>query len=139
MRLSASGNACEIRILSSVSRHGRIAAVDIDLERMGRLYLAAVDSDPSLDCRSCAIRRMRLCFTFSRQVWQQKLTNFSLKVICPQPTDAFADWFKTAADRACAEKLKEARSLVILTVWCLWNLRNDFIFQHCEPKLLLFV
>jgi hypothetical protein len=57
--------------------------------------------------------------------------NFSLMVMRPNLQKVFADWFKTAAGHACTETLKGAWSLIILMMWCLWNLRNDCIFQQC--------
>lgn len=39
-------------------------------------------------------------------------------------------WFKQIAESGLGSKKKGVKSIVMLTVWVIWNARNDYIFNR---------
>jgi len=53
--------------------------------------------------------------------------------------DTFKDWWRWAARRAPKAARKGVNSLVILTAWSIWKMRNRCVFdgRHPDARLVL--
>jgi hypothetical protein len=70
---------------------------------------------------------------FARQVWNQVADWCSLNSLNPSSWEEKRDldWFAQAIPTGD----KEGHSLVILTLWCLWNQRNAIVFREKQSSV----
>ena len=71
---------------------------------------------------------------FARQVWTTVLGRVGLQHLAPTlEFDTFKDWWRWAAQRAPKAARKGMNSLLILTAWFIWKMRNRCMFDGCQP------
>jgi hypothetical protein len=83
------------------------------------------DFCPLCDQEEENIQHLLVGCVFAREFWFQLLQFVGLAALAPQPSDSFADWWEKVEGLVCDELRAGLNSLVILSSWTIWKLRND--------------
>lgn len=107
-------------------------------DRLERRGLQHPDSCLLCDQEEETIQHILTSCVFTRQVWAAVLGKIGLLHLAPSlDFDIFKYWWRWAARRVPKAARKGLNSLVILTSWSIWKLRNRCVFDGCHPDIRL--
>jgi len=103
-------------------------------DRLARRGLQHPDKCLLCDQEEETVQHILTSCVFARQVWTTVLGRVGLQHLAPTlEFDTFKDWWRWAARRAPKAARKGMNSLLILTAWSIWKMRNRCMFDGCQP------
>jgi len=102
-------------------------------DRLARRGLQHPDKSLLCDQEDETVKHILTSCVFTRQVWTSVLQRVGLPHLAPSLEFATSkDWWRWIAHRAPKAARKGLNSLMILTAWSIWKMRNRCIFNGCH-------